>query len=504
MPVNPGDVIAGKYRIAGLVAVGGMGIIVSAEHLQLGHQVAIKVLLPSEAAGESQAIPRFLREARAAAGIHSDHVVRIYDVDTLPDGLPYMVMELLAGFDLRRIVRTQGPLPVGEAVDCVLQAADAIGQAHALGIVHRDLKPSNLFMTTRSDGRTCVKVLDFGISKASHDQLVDGALTTSRAMIGSPMYMSPEQIRDAKSVDARSDIWSLGVILHELLTGKPAFRGESLPAICAAIAADEPPLVTSVRPDVPAELQAIVDRCLHKDPALRFPNVEELVRALEPFATDDTASAPVHSAPLSARYLQVGAASLPSPRPQQVSDPSVAGQTVAFPLQAPVRSEEPPLTATAPSVALPARSRLRLALAVLASLLALALLAAIGVGLSRSKPASGPVSTSPVARGFALYVESEPTGAELFEGDRVLGRTPLQLFVDAQSVQERPRSFVLKLPGRRPYAFEQGPSPGDVRVRPTLIDEPEAPPLASTADCKSAKPPTRPKAPGKTDIRLQR
>lgn len=307
MPVGEGDVIAGKYRVEELIAVGGMGVVVSARHLSLGQTVAIKVLLPLEVSDDStSAIPRFLREARAAAGLKSEHVVRIFDVDTLPSGLPYMVMERLSGQDLRRVVKLGGPLPVEQAVDFVLQAADAIGEAHSTGIVHRDLKPSNLFLTHHTDGRPWVKVLDFGISKASHDPTTDTALTVSRAMIGSPMYMSPEQVRDAKSVDGRSDIWSLGVILHELLTGKPAFRGESLPAICAAIAADQPQSIAAERQDVPPELVAIVERCLEKDPARRFRTVDELRAALQPFLGRFAPTLPVpppsvRSGPISGR-----------------------------------------------------------------------------------------------------------------------------------------------------------------------------------------------------------
>ncbi len=296
MPIAEGDVIAGKYRVESMVAIGGMGVVVSATHLALGQIVAIKVLLPLEASEDSTAaIPRFLREARAAAGLKSEHVVRIFDVDTLPSGLPYMVMELLSGQDLRRVIKLGGPLPIEQAVDFVLQAADAIGEAHSAGIVHRDLKPSNLFLTQRTDGRPWVKVLDFGISKASHDPLTDTALTVTRAMIGSPMYMSPEQVRDAKSVDGRSDIWSLGVILHELLSGKPAFRGESLPAICAAIAADQPESLGAARPDLPPEFLLVAARCLQKDPGRRHQSVDELCAALQPFQGRHAPARPVAS-----------------------------------------------------------------------------------------------------------------------------------------------------------------------------------------------------------------
>ncbi len=289
-PVELGDVIAGKYRVREVIAVGGMGIVLGAEHQQLGQEVAIKVLLPTELAQEPHAAMRFLREARAAAQLRSDHVVRIYDVDTLPDGLPYMVMERLHGQDLRALVRERGPLPIEDVVDYVIHACDAVGEAHRAGIVHRDLKPANLFLISRTDGSSLVKVLDFGISKASAQAALEGTLTTSRTLIGSPLYMSPEQIRDPKSVDARSDIWSFGVILHQLLTGKQAFTADSLPGVCAAIAADPPQSTRELRPEVPAELEAVIRKCLEKRPDDRYQNVEELCAALAPFGRLGSAS----------------------------------------------------------------------------------------------------------------------------------------------------------------------------------------------------------------------
>ncbi len=285
-PVAIGDVIAEKYRVVEVVAMGGMGIVVAAEHLQLGQKVAIKVLLPSELTEEPHAVARFLREARAAAGLTSDHVVRIYDVGTLESGLPFMVMELLRGQDLRRIVKTQGPLPVEVAVDYVRQACDAVGEAHDLGIVHRDLKPSNLFLAQRRDGSPLVKVVDFGISKALAESGAAAVeLTTSSVMMGSPLYMSPEQVRDARSVDHRTDIWSFGVILYQLLTGKPPFNGDSLPAVCAAIAADTPSPIQ--RADVPVGLIRVIGKCLAKDPAARYQSIGEMVQALDAFPRGD-------------------------------------------------------------------------------------------------------------------------------------------------------------------------------------------------------------------------
>jgi len=561
MPVRPGDVIAGKYQIDDLVAVGGMGMVVRATHLSLGHQVAIKVLLPEEASDSQQAVPRFLREARAAAGIHGDHVVRIYDVDTLESGLPYMVMELLSGLDLRRVVKTQGPLSVEQVVEFVLQAADAIGQAHDLGIVHRDLKPSNLFLTSRSDGKPLVKVLDFGISKASRDPLQEGTLTTTRAMMGSPMYMSPEQVRDAKSVDGRSDIWSLGVIMHELLTGRPAFRGDSLPAICASIAADPPAPLREKRPDVPPELEAIVIRCLEKDPARRFSTVAELRQALLPFSGRD-ASMPtatsgggrvsLDSIPQGATVVSpVRGGSLPtvgeSPAALEGSGAPLSRQEIeTLPTQRFERSEprapssayqevmsnpnvlRPPGVGIAPSDAPFAAtgkqtgsSRSRTAVAVIVALVGLAAAATtIGFSLRTGSAPAAVETTAPAAALFELTLESVPPGAEVFEGDRLLGKTPTQLKVDAADVAKKPRVFRFELAGYEPYEHSQGPSAEAVTIRPKLRALAEAAPSASATNEEpapnSAKPRSKRGAPStrattpdnsrssSTDIRLSR
>ena len=281
-----GAVVAGKYRVDSVVGTGGMGVVLCATHLELGQRVAIKVLtVPDDDARRDEARERFLREGRATAALLSDHVVRVYDVGTLATGAPFMVMELLRGQDLARVLEQQGQLAIELACDCVRQAADAIASAHAQGIVHRDLKPSNLFLTQRSDGSALVKVLDFGISKTTNPALepLTGNLTATRSVLGTPFYMSPEQVRDAKKVDLRTDIWSLGLILHELLSGSPAFEGTTLPGVCAAIAADPPAALRLKRPEVPVEVEAIVLKCLEKEPARRFQSARELVLRLAPW-----------------------------------------------------------------------------------------------------------------------------------------------------------------------------------------------------------------------------
>jgi serine/threonine-protein kinase len=277
-------VIAGKYRVESVVGAGGMGVVVAARHVQLGQAVAIKVLTPPlEEDRKDEAVARFLQEAQAAAKLDSDHVVKIHDVGQLDNGMPFMVMELLSGTDLGTLLDREGAMTEAHAVDYVLQACAGIAEAHRRGVVHRDLKPSNLFVTERSDGLPLLKVLDFGISKQLSDPLSDQAapvLTNTRTLMGSPNYMSPEQIRDSRSVDGRTDVWAMGIILQELLTDAPVFHGESFPAVCAAIVADQPMPVRTLRPNVSQQLEAVLDRCLQKDPKRRFQSIDELVAAL--------------------------------------------------------------------------------------------------------------------------------------------------------------------------------------------------------------------------------
>jgi serine/threonine-protein kinase len=287
--VQKGDVIDGKFVVERILGSGGMGLVVEVRHVQLNQRAALKFLRPHVAANAVVAA-RFLREAQAAARIRSEHVVRVTDVGRLAGGAPFMVMECLDGQDLRAVLRERERLPVKEAVDYVLQGCEAIAEAHELGIVHRDLKPANLFLTHRADGSALVKVLDFGIAKALPERDGDhppSSLTVTNTAIGSTHYMPPEQVRNAKDVDERADIWSLGVILHELVAGSPPFDADTASAVCAAIVADPPARLRDVVPAVPEELAAVVLRCLEKDPDRRYSTVGELALALQPFASGD-------------------------------------------------------------------------------------------------------------------------------------------------------------------------------------------------------------------------
>lgn len=280
VPFAVGDVVAGKYEVTGLLGSGGMGYVISARHTELGEMVALKFLRP-EALAHAELVERFSREARAAAKIRSEHVANVFDVGTLEDGTPYIVMEHLAGKDLADYLHQEGPLPVQVAVEYVMQACEALAAAHAHGIIHRDIKPENLFLTQQAQGMHFVKVLDFGISKIALPRGKRDLVRTQMAL-GSPVYMSPEQIRRSDQVDARSDIWSIGCVLFELLTGVTAFDEPSLLELSAAILERDPVPLLTLRPDAPPELEQILLRCLHKNPEQRYQNVAELTMALYP------------------------------------------------------------------------------------------------------------------------------------------------------------------------------------------------------------------------------
>jgi serine/threonine protein kinase len=285
-----GSVIESKYEIERLLGVGGMGVVVAARHIHLGQRVAIK-FMRGIAAEDSSAVGRFLREARAVVALSSEHVAKVIDVGTLDAGGPYIVMEYLSGVDLGDLLRQHGPMSVPNAVNAILQACEAIAEAHAIGIIHRDLKPANLFVSRHVDGSPLVKVLDFGISKRSDFDAALGrsTLTPSGYLMGSPAYMSPEQVRNPKAVDARTDIWAMGVILYEVLTGVAPFSGETVGETLARIVSEPPRPVRSLRPDLPEGLAQVIAQCLDRVLDQRVRTVGELAVKLSPFAPRESA-----------------------------------------------------------------------------------------------------------------------------------------------------------------------------------------------------------------------
>ncbi len=383
---QPGDVLVGKYRVERVLGVGGMGVVVSATHLQLEEKVAIK-LLYGAGAHDTDIVARFLREGKAVIKIRSEHAVKVHDVGKLENGAPYLVMEHLDGSDLSTVIGERGAVSLADAVDYVLQACEAIAEAHALGIVHRDLKPANLFLTQRADGSPCVKVLDFGISKAATGTDSDVRMTRTQTVMGSPSYMSPEQMRSTRGVDARTDIWSLGVILYELVSGQLPFGGRSMTELCAQILQDSPPPL----PAPASAVDRIVQRCLEKNPDLRYPTLAELATALAPFGGASARAS-------AERIVRVVHARLgpnaSGPRPALGSGPDMSSAALAPPSPA-VRTDPTAVNAAGQSLVSSEpmtikKSSAPLVVAV-ATVVVLGLLGAVGFMTLRGK------STSPAA-----------------------------------------------------------------------------------------------------------
>ncbi len=289
MPLAVGQIVADRYRVERVLGHGGMGVVVAARHIELDEVFALKVMTP-QAFESPESVERFMREARTTAKLKSVHAVKVVDTGRLHDGAPFLAMEYLQGRDLERELAARGPLPVAEAAGYMMQACDVLAEAHALGIVHRDLKPANLFLTRLPNGSTCVKVLDFGIAK--NEQAQGPRMTQTSSVFGTPLYMSPEQMRSSKSADPRSDIWSLGVVLYELCTGAVPYDGESMTALVAIVMTELPIPPSRRRPGIGADVEAVIMRCLERDPARRYPTAAALAQALEPIARHPRAAHP--------------------------------------------------------------------------------------------------------------------------------------------------------------------------------------------------------------------
>ena len=420
-----GDLLAGKYRVERILGEGGMGVVVAAHHELLDQHVAVKLLYTDIADREAQS--RLLLEARACAKLQSEHVARVVDVDTGADGLPFIVMELLEGADLCQIADSRGALPRWLVVDYVLQALEGLAHAHSRGIVHRDLKPSNLFLTNRPDGTQIIKILDFGISKSTDPNTGEGTerkkalqLTGGRAVLGSPPYMSPEQVRSPKTVDARTDIWALGILMYELLTNSMPFGGDEMNETFAQILEKEPQPIRGVVNGVPEGLEQVVMKCLAKKRDDRFADVGELARALVAFGSGTWIN--------SADRVQATMARISE---EAISGPRIKGATTGSDRSiipsSPGKRHDPELVGTASTVArlssLGSRGRSLLALTAVITVVAVFVFVGIWVRRSHAEGAST-VSAEPSAPGDPAPSDPPPSAVSLPTGAATSVVTP--------------------------------------------------------------------------------
>jgi serine/threonine-protein kinase len=478
MEVKQGEILAGKYRIERVLGQGGMGVVVAATHLHLDQLVALKFLLP-EAITNSEIQGRFAREARAAAKMRSEHVARVIDVGMLETGMPFIVMEYLQGTDLSDYARQQGPLPIAQAVELTLQACEGLAEAHSLGIVHRDLKPANLFLAERPDRTVCLKILDFGISKvgASAAGTTDFAMTKTGAVLGSPYYMPPEQMRSSRAVDARADIWSLGVILYELVVGRVPFDAPSLPHLCAMILTDPLPAPRTLKPDIPPRFEAVLLRCLEKEPENRYQNVGDFAIALAEFVPEAVARPSIE------RVLRLLGGSLQG---------SVSGARSSS--SSPTRPE--PATHTDWGGTSARSGRSRGAWAVLAALVVLGGVGAWGIAELRAgshAPPSGttargastgaesavaapvdPRATSAAAQSLAPLTESSPPTASLAATDAATPARPVRDIPPGPNRPPAPASKRASSPAPSAAAAAASPAsaPSSLPPRPVAAPNP--------------------------------
>jgi serine/threonine protein kinase len=518
-----GQVLSGRFRVEHVIGVGSMGVVLAAKHLELDERVAIKFIRP-----DMQQVPgvlsRFAREAKAAVSIKSEHVAQVFDVGTA-DGIgPYIVMEYLEGCDLAQVLEMEGRLPIRRAVHYVMQACEALAVAHSSGITHRDIKPENLFLTRQGDLER-IKLLDFGISKAALTGKVFGdelSSSDSSCLLGTPLYMSPEQIRATAEVDHRADIWSLGAVLYELITAHSAFVADSVRQVWTRILETSPTPLTAYCPEAPPALQAVIDRCLEKDPALRFQNVAELAIALLPFAPSrarlyaqrassilGTKSDSILPAPMPSSSPASSSMALPMPMATRASArhaSMAASSYLALPLSE--MSAPPVFRRSSQPIMEPSKSQLVAAMAVAGLLGALFM---VWFGSRRIEPTASRVDPALVSaaapwpgaepptaaetpdellQSRSVLIESQPSGALVNVGGQVLGVTPLSTLLPVGTQQ-----LSISKPG---YVTEQAfvqlaAAPRGAKAMRTRVVLHE-----SVAEASSSPPPARASAPAKS------
>ena len=475
-----GQMVGGRYVLLRRIGKGGMGVVYEADHTGLGKRVAVKLLL-DKYTDDPEVVARFQREARTASSIGHDHIVEVTDAGMHDDGRSYIVMELLEGASLAEVLEASGPMAAARAVHIVHQVLRGLGAAHAKGIVHRDMKPENVFLVAKGDRVDYVKIMDFGISKFLMSTESKVRLTATGAVIGTPVYMAPEQAMALGEVDARVDLYAVGVMLYEMLAGHPPFQAPSYIALVTQHLNLPPPPLGAERPDLPRRLVAAVHHALEKDPAHRFQSAAEMAAGI-----------PAADALAYADQLSTVGSSGEHPGASRTSAESPQALARAFPAHhstpggtVPTGSQvfgQPPATGAAPA---PPRSRWPLAIAGLA-VLAAAVILAVGLGGGRAAPPPAPAAgqtqpedpaatPAPGAAGEAagtLEIVSQPAGATVFVDGVERGKTPLVVAEVAAGIHE----IRLALDGYTEVALNKSVRPGrDETVTATLARAEVAP-----------------------------
>ncbi len=553
-----GTVIGGRFRIEARIGSGGMGSVYRAEQLGLDRKVALKILDPSvlegaslvdsSQSGDDVAVleRRFSREASILARLSHPNVVTVFDygrIDDVPASSTepgrservyrprfYMAMELLGGETLQERLHKRKKLPPDEVIALARQVGRGLREAHALGIVHRDLKPANVMVVRDRDGDEVWKILDFGIGKIVDQEMMSTAdaraeLTQEGRFVGSPLYMAPEQISHGE-VDARVDLYSFGVLLYRCLAGVHPFHKENTALVLLAHLQEAPAPIRERAPEVPEWLARVVHQCLEKERDRRPRAMEDILRTIAeatregPNASGSYAHATAPEGVLPVPRVDSG---VPPPRYAEEATTFGSGQRAgARPQEMPTEAQHTPHTTHRPAMLAdarpqPPRSPIPYVLMGLVGFVAIALVTAFLARSPNAVPAPSTAPSTPNAPAssvFRLVIDSTPAGAEVREGTRVHGLTPIEITIEQESVQSSPRMFVLHARGYEPRTITQGPSKEAVRLSIELHPVPAALPTPTTVSTSTAaakavpKPAAKPvpsaTAPPKTDIILER
>ncbi len=486
-----GQTLAGKYKIEKLIKTGGMGSVYRGRHVLMDKTVAIKVLRPS-LAGDDAVVARFSREAKAASKISHPHAVSVTDFGEAENGVVFLIMEYLDGRTLKEAIGKEGPLSLGRAVEIVRQVAGALDAAHGQGVIHRDLKSENIMLVSHNGGEEWAKVLDFGIAKILQPvgSAADAEITQANLVVGTPQYMSPEQCSQSGALDARSDVYSLGIIVHEMLTGKLPFTGESATVVMMKQVQDTPPSVLESQSQLPAAVDRVIKRALAKQPIDRFQSAGELSAALADAASEDAAAIPV----------MVGAAATNANTP--VSVPAAIDdldeETVVRPrheVGAPQSAEFVRAPSAAPAVTVDRFNPWRIIVpAVIALVVVFAAVFLLTRGSSPTDPNQLPLNADP--NSTPVQPTGTPTGQSEMDVRPISVATPTPLGTPVETATKVPATVTGNFGSNENTSTGRGNRNSNQPAQPTPEDDPPPPPPRPSPTVRTIPTPGAAASPG--------